>query len=142
MAGIVIPHLYYFMRSEYPEDIDTDFDNKFMSKDKNLSKRLFKYGLSGRNKLCKRATEMLQRVLGYEVGNCAAKLLCFGGVYIIGGVVQNNVDALDRDLIVSSILAKPPHIRKLLSQVPVYIVRDMSIGLLGSKYMAKQILKS
>lgn len=130
------------MRSEYPADIEPDFDAKFMSKDKNLSKRLFKYGLSGRNKLCKRATDMVQRVLGYEVGNCAAKLLCLGGVYIIGGLVQNNVDSLDRELILHSIFAKPPHIRKLLSQVPIYIVRDTSIGLLGSKYMVKQILKA
>ena len=142
IAGIAVPYLYYFMRQEYPDDIEPEFDQKFMSKDKNLSKRVMKYGLSSRNKLCKRGTDMMQRVLGYEVGNCAAKMLCFGGIYIIGGVVQNNIESLNKDLIVSSIFAKPPHIRRLLSQVPIYIVRDGSIGLLGSKYMVKQLLKA
>lgn len=128
------------MKQEHPEEINEEFDRLFNESDEKM-KLVVEYGLSDSDKLCRRATDMFQRMLGYEIGNCAAKMLCYGGIYIIGGLVQKNYEKMNRELILEGFFSKPPHIKRIFESIPIYIVTHKSIEMAGAQYVAIRILK-
>jgi glucokinase len=68
---------------------------------------------------------------GAEAGNHALKLLATGGVYIGGGIAPKVADALVASEFVARFLAKG-RMRKLLEDMPVWLVLDDRAGLWGS----------
>jgi glucokinase len=99
------------------------------------------YGLTGRDALCKKATDLFLRLLGYECGNLIAKNICKGGLFIIGGIVQKNARLIaDNPALMEGILAKPRHIVDIIKKTPIYIVTYDEVGLLGALVYSKQLL--
>jgi len=141
IAGLSAYYLYDFMKQEHPEEVNEKVDRLFNESDEKM-RVVLEYGLSNSDKLCRRATDMFQRMLGYELGNCAAKMLCYGGIYIIGGLVQKNYENLNYDRIFEGFFSKPPHIRRILENIPIYIVTHKYIELAGALYVALQHMKN
>lgn len=147
IGGIVLPHLYYFHRQKYPELLNPDFDRafeaSFVSKDDDgRGRMLFENGLTGRDALCQKGTELFMKILGYEAGNMAAKTLCYGGIYLMGGTVQTNLEGiLASSTLKTALYKKPLHITKILQQVPVFLVKPgPEVGLLGAQHYARKLI--
>jgi len=79
-----------------------------------------------------RVLAMFASAYGAEAGNLALKVLPYGGLYIAGGIAARLVDQLDWGEFMRSFLTKG-RISPELQSIPVTVVRDASVGLLGAR---------
>lgn len=88
------------------------------------------------------AVEWLVSLFGSEVGNQALNALPSEGVFLAGGVPAKLRDllgdAFDR-IFVDAFDAKPP-MRELLEAMPITLVREGDVGLLGAAAVARSLL--
>lgn len=88
-------------------------------------------------KACVRAVEWFASIYGSEAGNLALKLLALGGVYIGGGIAPKIPDFISSEGFVTSFSAKG-RFSELLSTIPLYLILDENVGLLGAAQYAKE----
>jgi hypothetical protein len=77
----------------------------------------------------------------FPVNNCgpgALTLVATGGVYIAGGIVPRLVQRLDRELFLAAFRNKG-RLSSLLEKVPVHIITNPSVGLLGAAAAAGRL---
>jgi glucokinase len=79
-----------------------------------------------------RALSLFVSAYGAEAGNFALKVLPHGGLYVAGGVAARLVDQLDWSVFMKSFLEKG-RMQDLLTTIPVMVVRDADVGLLGAR---------
>jgi len=102
-------------------------------------RRFLALGLEGKDSVCEESAELYTSIVGGIAGDWATKLLPRGGVYLLGGVLQNNAQGFQAksQVLMHSFLSRPPHIRQTLSTIPVYLVKPgVTVGLLGAQWFA------
>jgi glucokinase len=72
---------------------------------------------------------------GAETGNLALKVLPYGGIFIAGGIAPKILPLLQQETFLHSFLAKG-RMRSLLEQMPVYVVLNQAVGLIGAALYA------
>jgi len=88
-----------------------------------------------------RALALFVSAYGAEAGNLALKVLPAGGVYVAGGIATRMVDKLEWVAFVRSFNAKG-RMTERLQAIPIAIVRDAHVGLLGARAYAALLWKS
>jgi len=96
---------------------------------------IVRYGLSGASPACAEALRMFSSLYGAEAGNLALQYLATGGVYLGGGIAPAILPALREDEFLSSFLDKG-RMQELLRRVPVFVLLDPTIPLLGAAHYA------
>ncbi len=81
--------------------------------------------------------EMFLSVYGAFVGNMALASLPHGGIYIAGGIATKNAERFKGGVFMPSFLAKG-RFAELLSRLPLNIVLDVNVGLIGATAYAQQ----
>ena len=67
----------------------------------------------------------------------------YGGCFIAGGMFTKNAEAIiESGVFVEALNSKPPHIKEIISRVPIYVVKNLDVGLVGTLGYAKKVLKS
>ncbi len=94
--------------------------------------------LEKRDSLCEEAMQMFVEAYGAEAGNLALKLLPYGGLYIAGGIAAKNLQALAEGSFMRAFLHKG-RVSHLLERVPVYVVLNQNVGLLGAAVCASRL---
>lgn len=92
-------------------------------------------GVSGGDSTCVEALELWLGAYGAEAGNLALKLLARGGVFLAGGIAAKVLPALKKGPFLSAFLDKG-RMRALLEPVPVTVLTDPRLGLLGAARLA------
>lgn len=95
--------------------------------------------IAGTDSLCEQAMNLFVAAYGAEAGNLALKLLPYGGLYIAGGIAAKNLPLLDRAGFMHHFETKG-RVSRLLESVPVAVVLDPQVGLLGAAVRAQQLL--
>jgi len=90
-----------------------------------------RFGLSGRDRLCRQALELFVSIYGSEAGNLALQYRATGGIYLAGGIAPKILPALERREFRESFRSKPP-LEALLSTIPVRVVLEPRAGLFGA----------
>jgi glucokinase len=87
------------------------------------------------------ATETMKLFIdayGTEAGNLALKLLPYGGLYIAGGVAAKNIDFMTSGRFIHA-FADKGRISHLIEQIPVHVVMNQSVGLIGAAIRAAKL---
>ncbi len=94
--------------------------------------------MNGTDEPCRNALELFISLYGAESGNLALRALASGGVYVGGGIAIKILPALKKDgSFVDSFCGKG-RLRGFLSRVPVHVILNDKIGLLGAgRYAAR-----
>lgn len=87
--------------------------------------------LSDHDPLCMQTMQMFVEAYGAEAGNLALKLLPYGGLYIAGGIAAKILPLMEDGTFLSAFLHKG-RMRSLLEKVPVQLVLNPQVGLIGS----------
>lgn len=95
-----------------------------------------RFALARRDPLCRMALEAFVSIYGSETGNLALQYRATGGVYVAGGIAPKILPELRRPEFLRSFLDKPP-MDELLARVPVRVVLDWRVGLLGAAASAQ-----
>jgi glucokinase len=87
------------------------------------------------DRLCQKALEIFASAYGAEAGNLALKLLPYGGLYVAGGIAAKNL-ALMTDGPFLEAFTHKGRVSPLLDRVPVHIVLNPQVGLIGAALRA------
>ncbi len=87
--------------------------------------------IKGVDSLAGKALETFVSILGAAAGNLALAGLCFGGVYIGGGIVPKILPFMKKEIFLRAFSGKG-RFEELLKTIPVYAVMDDQAPLLGA----------
>ncbi len=89
--------------------------------------------------LSEQAMTLFLEAYGAEAGNLALKLLPYGGLYIAGGIAAKNLPLIKRGGLLVAFRDKG-RMRPHLERVPLHVVLDPRVGLLGAAlYAARRV---
>lgn len=91
-----------------------------------------------RDMLSERTMQMFIEAYGAEAGNLALKLLPYGGLYIAGGIAAKNHKLLESEGFMQAFTDKG-RVSNLLEKVPVQIILNQQVGLIGAAIRAGQL---
>ncbi|EDX83814.1 glucokinase [Synechococcus sp. PCC 7335] len=88
--------------------------------------------------LCERALEMFVQLYGSEAGNLALKILPYGGLYITGGIAAKILPLMKKGDFLEAFLNKG-RVSTLLKKVPIHVVLNPKVGLIGAALYAARL---
>ena len=83
------------------------------------------------DRLCEKTMDVFIEAYGAETGNLALKLLCYGGIYIAGGIAAKILPLLQDGRFLNTFKDKG-RVSTLIEEIPVHIVLNPQVGLVGS----------
>jgi glucokinase len=96
---------------------------------------IVRHALAGTDGLCSKALDMFMSVLGAQAGNLALTVLALGGVYLGGGIAPRIVARLKSGPFLVSFRSKG-RLSGLVARVPVRVIMNADVGLLGAAAVA------
>jgi glucokinase len=96
--------------------------------------------LAAGDALAARTFAIFVDIYGAEAGNMALRLLARGGVYLAGGVAAKNIDQFTDGRFMKAFLRKG-RFQNILAAIPVNLITNPKVGLLGAAEMAARLLK-
>ena len=97
-----------------------------------------KAALEKSDRLCEKTLELFVEAYGAEAGNLALKLLPYGGLYIAGGIAAKILPLMKSGTFMEAFHHKG-RMRPLLEKVPVHIVLNPQVGLIGAAIRASNL---
>lgn len=82
--------------------------------------------------------QMFVSAYGAEAGNLALKTLCYGGLYLAGGIAAKNLD-LFADRTFMTAFNNKGRVSDLLADIPVSIILNPQVGLIGAAAQASKL---
>jgi len=98
-----------------------------------------RFALSGEDELAKQAMDLFVQLYGSQAGNLALTGLATGGVYVAGGVAPKILDKLKDGSFMQAFTDKEERMQGLLKAMPVHVVVNQHVGLLGSLVAAARL---
>ena len=137
VSGQGIASIYQFLRDSKfaPESPEIGERIKLWEQESNktidpaaiISQAAFKQ----RDLLCEKTIEIFVEAYGAETGNLALKLLCYGGIYIAGGIAAKILPLMQDGRFLNAFKDKG-RVSPLIESIPVHIVLNPQVGLVGS----------
>jgi glucokinase len=88
--------------------------------------------------LSDRALDLFCEMFGAQAGNLALTVVATGGVYLAGGIAPKVVERLKAGPFIAAFRDKG-RLSELLSRIPVHVVMNPKVGLLGSAAVAGRL---
>jgi glucokinase len=92
---------------------------------------------------CERSSmslDLLVSLYGCAAGNVALQFLCFGGLYVGGGIAPKIVDRLREPAFVEAFLDKGPLRQRVLEKISVRVILDEHTALRGAARYAREMI--
>jgi glucokinase len=93
------------------------------------------------DRLSMQAIEIFLDAYASEVGNLALKILPYGGLYIAGGIMPKMLSFLASGNFLKNMKLKG-RVSPLLDQIPVYVVLNPEVGLIGTVLHGAKLLRN
>ena len=129
LSGEGLGHLYDFLRSDGFAPESPRVSRALTGTDR--AAVISRFGLSGKDRLCREALRLFVSIYGSEAGNLALQYRATGGVFIAGGIAAKILPALRDPSFLESFGSKPP-MEDLLSRVPIRVVLEPRLPLYGA----------
>ncbi len=97
-----------------------------------------RYGQQSDEPIARMALDMFIQIYGAFVGNIALALLPRGGVYVAGGIAAKIITTLQQGAFMRTFRDKGRYV-ELLNTLPLHIVTNAQVGLLGANLAAHQL---
>jgi glucokinase len=94
-----------------------------------------RHGLARTDRLSDRTVDLFCEILGAQAGNLALTVVATGGVYLAGGIAPVLVERLKSGPFLTAFHNKG-RMSELLSQIPVRVIMNPNVGLLGAAAVA------
>jgi glucokinase len=98
-----------------------------------------RFALSGDDPLAVQTLDLFSRLYGAQAGNLALIGLATGGVYVAGGVAPQIIGKLQDGSFMAGFMHKEASMRHLLRAMPVQVVVNPHVGLLGATTSAARL---
>lgn len=140
VSGKGIVPIYQFLRdinfeTESPELRQLVRDWELDRTDTDPAEAISRAALEKSDLLAEQAMLVFVGAYGAEAGNLALKLLPYGGLYVAGGIAAKILPLLQQGQFLSAIKRKG-RVSPLLDRVPIHIVLNPEVGLIGATLYA------
>lgn len=147
VSGQGIVAIYQFLRDrqfahESPEiaQVVRTWEREMGRSDKSVdpAAEISQAALQKSDRLSEQTLKMFVEAYGAEAGNLALKLLPYGGLYIAGGIAAKILPLMQDGSFVRTFTDKG-RVSPLLEKVPVHIVMNPQVGLMGAAICASRL---
>lgn len=143
VSGMGITAIYQFLRDtgDFPESEEIGVKVRTWesgNREIDTAALISKAALEGRDPLCQETLKIFVAAYGAEAGNLALKFLAYGGVYLAGGIAAKILPLMRSGEFMENFLAKG-RMRSLLEKVPVNIILNPQVGLIGAAMRAEKL---
>ncbi len=140
VSGQGIVAIYQFLRDrqEIPETPELSKIVTAWEQDQPIADpaaTIAKAARENRDRLSQQTLKLFIEAYGVAAGNLALKLLPYGGLYIAGGVAAKNLSFMQDGTFLKAFGTKG-RISPLIARVPVHIILNQQVGLLGAAIYA------
>lgn len=135
VSGPGLENIYWYFVHKDPKNENIDVTSKVRSS-VHPPRIISKLAIEKADTLCEKALKMFISCYGAEAGNMALSVLPAGGVYVAGGIAPKIRDVIDNDFLEA--FYNKGRMRNILATFPIYIVTNLSIGILGARYIARK----
>lgn len=146
VSGPGINNVYDYLRERFPDKVDEEIENEIdIRKNENnglgdAGPIIAKRATQG-DELCEKAISMFVAAFGAEAGNVGCRLLPYGGIYIAGGIAAKIFDLMKKHNTFMENFLEKGRMRQYLQNIPVYVVTNPGIGLLGAQVRCRRLLR-
>ncbi len=147
VSGLGIVAIYQFLRdrkiaTESPEiaQIIRTWEQEAGQEEKSVDPgaAIGTAALQKRDRLSEQTLQLFIDAYGAEAGNLALKLLPYGGLYVAGGIAPKILPLIQNSGFLLSFTQKG-RMRPLLEEIPVYIILNPQVGLIGAALCAARL---
>ncbi|KAF6250891.1 glucokinase [Scenedesmus sp. NREL 46B-D3] len=117
-------------------------DNKPTSGVRKLAPEITAEALEG-DAMATQAVDIFLSIIGAEAGSMALRCLARGGVFIAGGIVPRLMERVKTGVLLDSFVNQTarPRFQYLLQTMPLFVVTNPKVGLIGSKEYAMRLVR-
>jgi glucokinase len=130
-AGLVAVYQYIVASGLAKEDLAVAAEMKSQLPSAVVTTR----GVAGTDAACVQAVQLFASIYGSQAGNVVLQTLSTGGVYLAGGIARRILPVLRAGGFLESFTEKG-RMAGLLSKIPVHVITNDMIGLLGAAVVA------
>eukprot|EP00300_Choanocystis_sp_HF-7_P030825 c39788_g1_i1.p1 GENE.c39788_g1_i1~~c39788_g1_i1.p1 ORF type:complete len:888 (+),score=215.31 c39788_g1_i1:301-2664(+) len=143
-SGKGISNVYEFLRSKFADKVNPEVDAEWQAAGDLQGRVVTQHGTKGdADKLCKLAMDIFFSTYGSHCGVVGLNYLCYGGLYIAGGIAPKNLEGLQKSTTLHGLdvgfmasYHDKGRVSKVLSQIPVKVVLAEDIGQRGAFILA------
>ncbi|MBL7054517.1 glucokinase [Candidatus Woesearchaeota archaeon] len=128
LSGDGLARIYSFVKKKLGKTKIT----KIIDNSKEKSILISKY--RKKDRICKKTFQIFTKIYAKACKNFSLTTLCFGGLYIAGGIAMKNSDIFNKEFI--SEFQNNPVFSKILKKIPIFIIKDYDVSLYGSIFAA------
>lgn len=141
ISGPGLVHIYQYVRDNpvYNEQENHDLRRELHRSSKPAAV-ISAYATEQGDPMALRAVDIFIRAYAGKAGDLALTSLCFGGLYLVGGIAPKLIEQLSDGRFTETFCDKG-RMSTLVSEVPVYLVLDTHIGLQGAANYAKELVE-
>ena len=138
-SGMGIPNIYAFFRdSGHAEEPAWLAEQLAVADDPTAF--IVTAALEKKAQLCVDTLDLFCSVLGAEAGNMALAVLATGGVYLGGGIPPRIISVLEQGPFMEAFCNKG-RLSKLMTRIPVYVILNPKIALIGAAFYGLELYK-
>ena len=138
VSGIGLTNIYKFVRDnpilgekEHPELKLASHQNE------DIGSLIAEFALQHQDPMALRTLALFIRAYGSAAGNLALTTLCFGGLYLVGGIAPKLLSQLKQNTFLSAFGDKG-RMSNLIKDIPIYVVLNTRVGLQGAAVYANR----
>jgi len=118
--------------------IEPDMQNEALLQGDDIPATISSFAQSGGYPLAEQALDLFVEFFGSFTGNMALTSLPYGGIFIAGGIAPKIKDRMARGDFVAAFRAKGRMV-PLLEAMPIHLVTEPSVGVLGAALVARRL---
>ncbi|NNM53803.1 MAG: glucokinase [Spirochaetales bacterium] len=141
VSGMGIKNIfYYFLENGTLDKEDPIIVQILQTPDSEKPAQISRHGKTHEG--CRRIMTLFVKIYARLISSICCFLLPRGGFYLAGGITSKNLDYLTDDHLFVRTFEEHcnPNIRKVLKEIPLYVVKDYSISLYGAANAALSLM--
>ncbi len=138
VSGIGLTNIYKFVR-DTPTLGEKEHPKLKLAlyKSDDIGSTIAEFAIQHQDSMALRALSLFIRAYGSAAGNLALTTLCFGGLYLVGGIAPKLLAQLKQPTFINAFSDKG-RMSKLIKDIPIYVVLNTRVGLQGAAVYASR----
>ncbi|WP_455218591.1 glucokinase [Kaarinaea lacus] len=133
LSGPGIANIFQFFCAREPDQLTEELSHA--TRQQEITPVVVEFAMAKKDPLAVKTLDMFVEIYGAAAGNLALFTMATGGVYIAGGIAPRIIDSLLQDHFINAFNNKSK-MQHLLSDIPVKVVTNPKVGLLGAAVYA------
>lgn len=136
VSGSGLVTIYEFLRAYEQYDENPQLRQAMISSDPAAA--ISQFANEQGDPLALESLDLFIQIYGAQAGNLALTVSPRGGLYIAGGIAAKNSERIKQGKFINAFIAKG-RMQSLMEKIPVYLITQPKVGLLGARLLARKI---